>query len=179
VHPRVGTGGEEKLKPVPSPSEYLESLSFLQRFKMSFRSSFSLPAIPSTASTATAAATSRGGHVSVVRSLLRRPAATVVATTTAVAPSRKHAPVGHVWRDEDRPNMRDIRIHFYTSAEEHIDTLYVLQHLLERLVTGGRSGVTYDDHTMQLRFMLEAPLVSLLKQKCIEKELGLKWVHFD
>ena len=81
----------------------------------------------------------------------------------------------HIWKLDDEPALREVRIHYYNLAADDPTRPFV-EGLLKTLSS---NGVTHNTTTQQYVGKIPAALVPLFKSKCMEKRLEMKWIHFD
>jgi len=95
--------------------------------------------------------------------------------TLVVQMSRPHAKyLTHIWKSEDSA-IRDVRIHYYNLTADD-PTRPFLESLLRTI---SNNGFTNNVGTAQYVCKIPTALIPLLKSKCMEKRLEIKWIHFD
>jgi hypothetical protein len=94
--------------------------------------------------------------------------------TVVMRMSRPHAKyLSHVWKTEEH-NIREIRVHYYNLSEDDPTRKYLVD-LLQAL----SRGVTHNTSAGQYKCEVQTLLIPLLKSKCAERGLEMKWIHFD
>jgi hypothetical protein len=95
--------------------------------------------------------------------------------TMVVTMSRPYAKyLTHIWKSDD-PTIRDVRVHYYNLTMDDPTRLF-LESVLRSL---SNNGVTNNTGMAQYVCKIPTVLIPLLKTKCIEKRLEIKWIHFD
>ena len=109
------------------------------------------------------------------RSSFKKPDAVSPCDTVSFEMSRPYAKyLTHIWKSEDSA-VREVRIHYYNLAADD-PTRPFLEGLLRTL-----SNSNFVNNTGIAQYICKIPvaLIPLLKSKCMEKRLEIKWIHFD